>query len=858
MSIERIHESLTRKFDEHRVVFWYDAAGEFKETVDDLQLTATQVIRLDRVGAFSAKLTIETGDDNEKLLVYAPHECPNPNDDVLLDVFLYSGHFSADTSEMVRDELGLQLPEIREFIKPRLQFFSEARKRELKGYIEGPEEEEVLALKMMRVLFDARGSTPTELVLALCKLKAECSDGEPKAVSDLKRFQLDTLFWNTVQRDFGYVAERPTVEALLYSLVATDIASKLGAATPAPLKSLVADHNHKVSNASVLMSTWRDSDRFRHSYETLLRRASEELRLEAHLRSISTALLMQVQTTEVVEVLLLERCRDILSGALSQSEREEAESIVLSRRNSYWSESKPMFEAAYNAMFAALGLAKLKEEYPNGFIASALKSFAALYLTELYRFDEEYRNYYRFQGSEGVAGTLVPVTARVEELYNEWFLPTLASAWAPFVKNNLLGDWNIPGMVNQHDFYKRVVEPLLSASSAPRVAVIVSDALRYEAARSLTVLLNKRDNFKAEIASMLSVLPSHTALGMAALLPHNSIDYDGSGVALVDGLNAEGLKNRNQILERHGGIALSAKDVKTLPREELRAQIGERSIVYIYHNRIDETGDNQTSEREVFEAVSQTLEELEAIVAKTLNNLNCSVAVITADHGFIFTNGELLSTEHSEVEIHTGTALIEKKRYIVGTKLDMVGACWKTTTKITAATTTEYDVVVPRGINRFHFKGGARYFHGGAMPQEVLVPAITVRKARDKAVEKTRTTKVDVALLASTDRIAAPRQSFRFIQTELATDKRLPRLVTVGFYEDTGSDLIPISDVHRLTFDATEENQSHREQTVTFVFKSVRYEPSKNYVLRIVDQENELELSRHRFQVKILIADEFN
>jgi len=108
-----------------------------------------------------------------------------------------------------------------------------------------------------------------------------------------------------------------------------------------------------------------------------------------------------------------------------------------------------------------------------------------------------------------------------------------------------------------------------------------------------------------------------------------------------------------------------------------------------------------------------------------------------------------------------------------------------------------------------------------------------------------------VALLASTD-------SFKFIQTELATDKRLKRLVTVGFYEDTGSDLIPISDVHRLTFDASEENQSHREQTVTFVFKSMRYEPSKEYVLRIVDQDSELELSRHRFQVRILIADEFN
>ena len=33
-----------------------------------------------------------------------------------------------------------------------------------------------------------------------------------------------------------------------------------------------------------------------------------------------------------------------------------------------------------------------------------------------------------------------------------------------------------------------------------------------------------------------------------------------------------------------------------------------------------------------------------------------------------------------------------------------------------------------RGVNRFHFVGGARFVHGGAMLQEIVVPVITVKQ----------------------------------------------------------------------------------------------------------------------------------
>ena len=55
--------------------------------------------------------------------------------------------------------------------------------------------------------------------------------------------------------------------------------------------------------------------------------------------------------------------------------------------------------------------------------------------------------------------------------------------------------------------------------------VVISDAFRYEAAEELARELNSRNRVKARLEAMLGVLPSYTALGMASLLPHQTLAY---------------------------------------------------------------------------------------------------------------------------------------------------------------------------------------------------------------------------------------------------------------------------------------------------------------------------------------------
>lgn len=79
---------------------------------------------------------------------------------------------------------------------------------------------------------------------------------------------------------------------------------------------------------------------------------------------------------------------------------------------------------------------------------------------------------------------------------------------------------------------------------------------RYETAQELTQELNGKYRFEASLSSQLSVLPSYTALGMASLLPHKTLEYDVKGHILVDGKPCASSDQRNEILSSVDGMVV--------------------------------------------------------------------------------------------------------------------------------------------------------------------------------------------------------------------------------------------------------------------------------------------------------------
>lgn len=110
------------------------------------------------------------------------------------------------------------------------------------------------------------------------------------------------------------------------------------------------------------------------------------------------------------------------------------------------------------------------------------------------------------------------------------------------------GETNITKQINFFDKYIRYAKE--------RTVVIISDALRYEVGYSLFCKLNADEKCKVKLEPMLSVLPSYTRFGMAALLPHRTLELTDNFEVLVDGKGCNDTAPRS-IYKSRGCVCVS-------------------------------------------------------------------------------------------------------------------------------------------------------------------------------------------------------------------------------------------------------------------------------------------------------------
>jgi uncharacterized protein (TIGR02687 family) len=352
------------------------------------------------------------------------------------------------------------------------------------------------------------------------------------------------------------------------------------------------------------------------------------------------------------------------------------------------------------------------------------------------------------------------------------------------------------------------VKRRLEEAERRRSFVIISDALRYEVAQELTGDLNGKYRFQAELASQLGVLPSYTSLGMAALLPHKTLTYKPNGEILVDGKPTASLEQRSEILAPLDGLAVKSDELLDMKKDDGRKFISGTRLVYIYHNAIDAVGDSAATEDETFAAARRAIDELAAIVSYVFNHLNGNHVVITADHGFLFTELAPDETDKSRLEDKPVGTVKAKKRYLLGHNLGDHEVVWHGSTAITAGAEGDMEFWVPRGANRFHFVGGARFVHGGAMPQEICVPVVTVKHRKGDAAKGTSTKKVTVQVLGTNHKITTARHRFEMIQMEAVSDRVKPITLKVAVYE--GGE--PVTGIETVTFESSSGDLEQRNE----------------------------------------------
>ena len=867
MSNKRISDAITALFSVQPIVFWNDADAEFSSNLDSLDLPGVEVIRLDQTPALKAKILIESAGKSVRWLIYAPTEEPDPVSDWMLDLRLRSKSFRADSASILLEELGLSSLALRSHLKARAKFLkAKDRVDKLKRLTEPSDGPDDIDRKMIAVLARAETSEPTAILLKIFSaLVSEGLDGSPKPTQEMAANELVLPFWSLMEREFGYKDESPSLRGLLFALFATDFVRSLRCGAPAQLAHFVIADKSKAANASVFANRWRSDMANYGSYDALSALVADELHLDQMIASFPAEDLVDTMTFEVVEKRVAADLKTrILAG--HGANMDAVRSLIARRRDGHWAnpllaganESTRAFSATCDALIAAADFFELQANHAAGFsFANPVEAFAA-YKGGLYRFDQLYRSFMRAAETVEPMGwsLLHELRDKIEDAYSGWFLSQLSSAWGSIVEGQggLLSTWKLDGTINQQDFFNRMVAPAFAAGSK-RVFVIISDAFRYEAAEELVRDLNAKSGVKASLDAMLGVLPSYTALGMASLLPHESLAYKTNANLDVtaDGMPTATLEQRSAILARFGGVAIKREELMELGRNKGREFIQPHKLIYVYHDLIDMIGDKQGSETKTFQAVKDAIRELLEVVNFIVKSLNGSTVFLTADHGFLYQESAMSEADRSKLEAEPAGAIKAKKRYLLGRGLGASPKAWSGNTMVTAGTGANADSIdfwVPKGAARFHFAGGARFVHGSAMPQEIVVPVITVKESES---EKAKTKAVEVSLLGSSNKVVTNKQRFELIQNEAVSERVLS--VTLALSLRDGEALI--SDEQMVTFDSPSQLLDERKKSVILTIASGTYDRNKDYYLVVRDVKTKAEAWRVAVKVDLAFSNDF-
>jgi uncharacterized protein (TIGR02687 family) len=540
---------------------------------------------------------------------------------------------------------------------------------------------------------------------------------------------------------------------------------------------------------------------------------------------------------------------------------EPIRNIINQRLTGHWVTSasadnsfapRAAFHAVYDALLAAGEFLHLWQQHKAQIQFSSAKELYKAYEETLYQFDQIYRHFCEAANIAEAKGWDIAKSLRpeIENHYVHGFLSSLALAWGGFLEpsNGLLSNWRLDQIPSQFRFYERNVAAWVNSGENRRAYVIISDAFRYEAAQELCGIINNKTRMEASISSQLGVLPSYTALGMASLLPHRKLQYCGTDV-LADGKSSAS-NNRNAILEMVEGGAIKAGDLMAMKKEEGRDFVREKKLVYIYHDVVDSTGDTAKTEGKTFEAVRQAIDELANLISHVTNNLNATHVVVTADHGFLYSDTQPNETDKTTLKDKPSGAIVAKKRYILGNGLSPQENAWKGAVRTTAGVDDDTEFLIPKGTSLFHFVGGARFVHGGAMPQEICVPVLTIKQVRGK---DTKTKPVTVHVLGSQHRITTGTCRFQLLQMEAVGERLKPVTLRVGVFEGEEQ----VSNIQTVKFDSETSNLEERKKWVMLTLTGKSYEKRKPYRLVLTDAESGIEQQSVEVIIDRAVADDF-
>lgn len=858
MAIEDIKKELEQRFAEpledfykRRIIFWNDEDGDFKEEVADLELSNAKILMLDSTNQFESKKTLSFDDQNSNYLVYNPL-ITDPEHDWFLDIKLYSDEYRADqTSRWMQDMNIVNTPELRKEVKYYKGFFNAAGRRKLiSDFEESIDKKSTLYMSMLSAVCGAKERNPESIIKSVILTGA---DLENSAKVNLLKYSVSDLFWTMVHSTTGFNSSE-NIDDLTNHVVLSAVSRTMSSTVLSGLESRYSDI-HSGFCYDLVFNWIHSGDR--NSFKPVGEYVTSNLNLADRFNQFDIKDLVDTDVLPVIdEVILSKLMHSIIARNL---DADSIMSTVEKRRTAAWYEDYSYF---YEGIYQVSLMNKFYEKHLNSFHHITAKDMWDTYASDYYQMDSYYREFHNAFSAclqsihPSLDDDFKDLADYVEKEYKNWYLDKLASNWNRVIEDDLRSTGKITGLPQQTDFYKDTVKKVDG-----KVFVIISDALRYDVACALARQLEIGSTADVSISAQQGIFPTITKFGMAALLPHRSLEIsvqNDSVKVLIDGHSSE-MSDRDGILKSYSenSVALKYRDIINMKRDEKRAAVNGKDIVYIYHDTIDASSHNDESS--VFEACTKAVNEIVNLVNVICSSLSGINIIITSDHGFLYTYQELNEEDKMERSSFRKNIIEQGRRYVITdseadpdflmpvngiyNKADMLG-------------------FAPRENIRIKGAGGINFVHGGTSLQEMCVPVIKFRYLRSgyKALrtnkDKYDTKQVSVALLSSNRKISNMIFNLNFYQKEPAIDNYIPCTYIVYIEDSAGNE---VSDRQKIIADKTSTVAKDREFKRTFNLKSQKFSNTDTYYLVIADEAGIQVPVKEEVQIDIAMAiDEFD
>ena len=833
LNLKQIIDRLNAEFtgETRKLVFWYDDKAEFAEDMETVELQNAKVYHLQPDNQFYTKYFLERVDKTTNYLIYAPFPKPDVRDNHLEDTMLYSRRFFADRASLLSVDLGIE-EKYKPVIEKHIKFFAN-KERTQRFYdleIENFNEENIL-VGLLSAVCKARTCSFEEVVRIML------TDGElvdNAFLQEFEKYDLLSAFWQLCEQHFGYTDTKPSLERLLVTLFVTYTGRYVQAELPAAWKSFVS---YKSGNIIAFLDSLMNSVLYRDKYDALSAHVAKGLNVFSAFAGMRVDDLVECDTFLVVDQVLVKW----LIGRLVS---EDIGAIVNGFTIPELCEkrAKMHFGRKTGKTYQMLSIAYSMVKEADYHAADGLKPIIDRYLAADYNMDQLYRKFYYYYDQLESTESFEPLRELVENIYTNEYLACLLPAWNAGIQQ----DAAFSAIPLQREFYNANLR-----YTKERTVVIISDAMRYEVGQELFARMQDDPKCTAKLSVQLSVLPSYTRLGMAALLPHKTLEMTDDFQVLVDGILCDNLAGRQQVLQSYNpdSVCVQFDDIKNLKVAELRDVLTKRQIIYVYHNQIDARGDKANTEDEVFHACEEAVREIMDLIHRISVSGNTYHFIVTADHGFIYKRDKL--TESDKISGKSAEKAFVNRRFIVSkAALEDDGIDHMSIGRVLG---NEDSKVVSYPVSSNVFKvagGGANYVHGGSSPQEMLVPVLEFKMERGHMETKN----AEIALVSIVHKITNLITSMDFIQSDAVSDTVKAAKYRIFFLSEDNE---KISNENSYVADSREENAQKRIFRMRFTFKNKKYDKEKQYYLVVYDEESGLEQWRQPVIIDIAFADDF-